>query len=256
MDKIKPEQGAFKNVPTESQNITADKLSRLLPKGSKANITNEIVKLANNMGSDCDLPQELMEEELLGYMHMVGKIPGIGVEDLIRATKYCNLKRNYDNKRAWSIVYPEKYDKLIEEKRQVDSHVSMYNNSKLVRAIDKELLIPAHLQYAPYFHAAVKKQFSLMNGNGGLDNQGEKMTVSPMVQHLAAKELALITKQPEETKIDIKVEQSDAMVASQNEMNVQLAALVDAQARRFRAGDDTADIQKVHTVNIIEAETE
>lgn len=237
-------------VPDTSQNITREKIKSLLPKGSSVQITDEILSLVHNMGDSVDLPQNLMEEEFMSYMHLVGKLSGIGIKDLISATKYCNLKRHYPNKKAWSIVFPDKYDKLIAEKRQVDSHVSMYNSSRLVQEIDKELLIPAHLQYAPYFHAAVKKQFELMNGTAGKNADGEEMTVSPMVMHLAAKELALITKQPESTTIDIKIGQSDAMLEAQQEMNNSLEQLVANQAAAFAAGKDVSDLQRIHITTV------
>ena len=254
-DKLmkKMSEDASRMTPKLSQNITRDKIRNLLPKGSQIALTDDLMSMIGTMGDDIDLPQELLEEDLMSYTYLLGQQKGSPrFEDLINAIKFCNLKRNHNTEVSWSIVFPERHAKLTAEKRKISSHVSMYNQTNLVRAIDKEMLIPAHLQYAPYFHAAVKKQFDLMNGKAGATNaDGEDMTVTPMVMHLAAKELALITKQPEEAKIDLKITQSDAMLNAQHEMNTQLENIVANQAKAFAAGGDVAQLQRVH-VNIEE----
>lgn len=255
----KPHADAYRMAPDNDQHITKEKLLRLLPKNTTVAVTDEILKLIANMGKDVDLPQDLLEEDLVSHIHLLGKQSGAGVKDLVNAIKYCNLKLNYDNKTAWSLVFPNRYKKLIDENRQVDSHVSMYNNkNKLVQAIEKAMVIPVHLQYAPYFHAAVKKQYELLNGIAGTNADGEDMTVSPMVMHLAAKELALLTKQPEEATINLKVSQSDAMIEAQNETALQLQRLVDSQAVQFANGGDISQIQKLHVTHdessVIDAE--
>jgi hypothetical protein len=195
------------------------------------------------MEEDTGLPQELLEEDVMSYTHILGGMRGVGMKDLVNAVKYCNLKRNYDNKEAWSIVFPDKYNTLVEGNKQIDNHVSMYNSSKLVVAIDKEMLIPIHLQYAPYFHAAVKKQFELMNGNASKDKQGNDVNVSPMVQHLAAKELATLTRQPEEQKLAVTVAPSDAALGLQSDMNDQLKQIVAHQKKQLEDGADILDVQ-------------
>jgi len=255
MQKASPD--AKKMVPNTPQMVTREKIKSLLPKGSQVSLTDELMDTIANMGEETDLPQELLEEDLMSYVFLLGQQKGSPrFEDLVNAIKFCNLKRNHTTELAWSIVFPVRHAKLTEEKRKISSHVSMYNQTNLVRAIDKEMLIPAHLQYAPYFHAAVKKQYDLMNGRAGATNaEGEEMTVTPMVMHLAAKELALITKQPEEAKIDLKITQSDAMLNAQHEMNAQLEHIVANQARAFASGEDVSTLQKVHVeVEVVEAE--
>lgn len=244
----KPSPEAKRLTPKTPQFITKERLKEVLPKGSRSNVTDELLTLIANMGEEVDLPQESLEEDLMSYAHLMGKSNGSPrFEDLINAVKFCNLKRNYDTVTAWSIVFPSRYKRLKEGKKQVSNHVAMYNKTKLVIAIDKEMLIPPSLQYAPYFHAAVKKQFDLMNGKAGATNaDGEEMTVTPMVMHLAAKELALITKQPEEAKIDLKITQSDAMLQAQQDMNQQLQDIVANQAKMFQAGGDVGDVQRIH----------
>jgi len=227
-------------VPFEEPNITKEKLKALLPKRTSIAITDEILRLINNIEEDTGLSQEMVEEDIMSYMHLLGG-NSFGMKDYVNAVKFCNLQRNYDNKQAWSIVFPERYDKLRAANKPVDNHVSMYSNGKLVTAINKELLIPVHIQYAGYFHAAVKKQFELMSGKS---SQGDGK-VTPMVEHLAAKELALLTAQPVDTKIDIKLSPGDAAIDMYGEMSAQIAQLVKLQKTKADAGEDITDVQVV-----------
>lgn len=247
-DKLlkKASSTATRMVPTEPQNITKERIRDLLPKRTSVSVTDEVIRLIHNMEDDTGLPQELLEEDFLGYIHLVTSGNSNSLTELVNAIKFCNLKRNYTNKEAWSITFPTKYNRLVEENMQIDNHVSMYNASKLVVAVDKEMLIPIHLQYAPYFHASVKKQFDLMNGKGtSKDKEGNFMKVTPMVQHLAAKELANLTRQPEETKLDISINPGAAAVSMQEEMNEQLRQLVAGQRQRLIDGEDIIDVQTI-----------
>lgn len=234
-------------VQREPQNITREKIKKFLPKGSSVQVTDEVLNAIAQFENDTGLPQNLLEEDFMSYMHLIGKVAGVGLMELANAIKYCNLKRNHSNKRAWAIVFPSKYDELTNAGKEIDSYVSMYNSSKLVVAIDKEMLVPAYIQYSSYHHAAIKKQYDLMRGIGS----GEDDKVSAMVQHLAAKELAILTKMPEDKSIEIKVGQSDAVMSAQQEMNNHLAAIVANQAAMFASGMKPDQIQKIHSAEVI-----
>jgi len=242
---LKPDSRARKMVPKTSQNITKERLEEMLPRGSKHNVTDTILDLIANMENDTGLPQDMMEEEVLSYMFILKKVDRAKLSELINAVKYCNLKRNYSNEKSWSIVFPDKYARLKENGMQIDNHVSMYNKSALVQEIDKEMLIPFHLQYAPYAHAAVKKQYDLMNGRSSTTAEGEPMTVTPMVQHLAAKTLFEMTSMPETAKIDLTVSKSEEELSIQQQMNDQLAQLVKQQKQRLESGESIEDVQVI-----------
>jgi len=248
-DKLlqKSSESASRMIPSAPQNITKDRIKELLPKKTNVAVTDELIHLIQNMENDTGLPQELLEEDFLGYIHLVSAQGSTNsLKELVNAIKFCNLKRNYTNKEAWSIVFPDKYAQLVQDNKPVDNFVSMYNNSKLVVAVDKEMLIPVHIQYAPYFHAAVKKQFELMNGRGTTTGKdGKPMHVTPMVQHLAAKELATLTRQPEENKLSIDINPGKEALSMQEEMNAQVSQLVAMQRRRLEAGEDIEDVQVI-----------
>ena len=237
-------------IPKESQNITREKLKKFLPKGSSVQVTDEVLEMIHNMEKDTNLPQNILEEDVMSYMHMVGKIGGVGIYELVNAIKFCNLKRNRTNREAWAIVFPKKYDELVAAGKPVDNFVSMYNQSKLVVAIDKEMIVPAHIQYSAYYHAAVRKQFQLMNG---VDSNGNE--VGGMVQHLSAKSLMELLKMPEDKSIELKIGISEAAVLQQQELNDSLKKLVEAQSAMFAKGMNAAEIQKVHSIKIVEEET-
>lgn len=237
-------------IPKESQNITREKLKKFLPKGTSIQVTDEVLEMIDNMEKDTGLPQNLLEEDVMSYMHLVGKIGGVGLSELVNAIKFCNLKRNRTNREAWAIVFPKKYDELVAAGKPVDNFVSMYNQSKLVVAIDKEMIVPVHIQYSAYYHSAIRKQFQLMNG---VDSNGND--VSAMVQHLSAKTLMELLKMPEDKSIELKIGLSDAAVAQQQELNDSLKKLVEAQSSMFAQGMNAADIQKVHTIKVIENES-
>ncbi len=244
------------NAPTvnESQNITKDKLKKFIPKGCAAAVTDEIVDIINNIESDTNLPQEYMEERILSSMHLLGG-RGVTIEQLTNAVKYCNLQQDMTNEQAWAITFPAKYDKLVSENRMVASHVSMYNKSKLVLEVTKGMLVPVHITHQPIFFKAVQKQIDLMNGISA--NEGER--VSAHVQFLASKELAEITKQPEDNTIELKIGASDAVLEVMKEQNDSISEMVRQQKEAFKRGVNVQELQKVHVVHneeIIDGEIE
>jgi len=242
---LKPDSRARKMVPKTSQNITKERLEEMLPRGSKHNVTDAILDMIANMENDTGLPQDMMEEEVLSYMFILKKVDRAKLSELINAVKYCNLKRNYSNEKSWSIVFPDKYARLKENGMQIDNHVSMYNKSALVQEIDKEMLIPVHLQYYPYMDHAIKKLYQLSKGHAAPNADGEPMTVSPMVQMLASKNLYDAVKPPEAASIDLTVSKSEEELSIQQQMADQLAQLVKTQKQQLEMGKSLDDVQKI-----------
>ena len=226
---------------TESQNITVEKLKQFMPRGTNAKVTEDIVKIIQNIENDIGVNQEYAEEQVMSCMSLMGK-QGVTLEKLVNAVKFCTLKRHYDNKKAWAIVFPTKYDELVANGRFVDSHVSEYNSTYCVVEVDKMMMVPFYLQYNHLKHEALMKQANLMRGIGANPDD----YVSPHVQHLASKTVYEMLKSPEDNTIELKVGASDALIEQHREMNENIAKLVAQQASGFRQGLNTADIQKVH----------
>jgi len=221
--------------------LTKDKLKGLMPKGTSAVVTDEVLTLINNMENDTGLPQDTLEGEVESYMHIMAS-GGTSLKDYVNAVKFCTLKRHYDVADAWSKVFPDRAHRLIEmgQEDAIPRHAYAFSTTKVATAIDKEMLIPAYLQYAPYYHAAIKKQFELLNGRSS-----SGANVTPMVEHLAAKELALLTAQPQEMTLNVTTSPSDAALSVQEEMNAQLKSLVSIQRDKLVAGEDITDVQVI-----------
>ena len=237
------------HVRTEEEII--ERLSKVYKSSISNNIKSIIAKKILNLEKDTGLPQDLLEDDVFSYMYLVKEIKGISVTHVIDAVKYCNLKRHMPNKDAWALVFPDRYKRLKEEGKFIDSHVSMYDKTKLVQTIDREMLVPLYLQYAPYLHKAIKKEYELMNGRA-FDQNGNPMKVSPHVQHLAAVALFDMVKMPEAAKIDITVSKTKEEISIQQQMAEQLAQLVKQQKARLEMGESIEDVQAIG-ININEA---
>jgi len=220
--------------------LDKEKLQRLLPKGTSHKVTDEITALVQNMENDTGLIQDYLEESLLSNLPVLREIK-VDLDDYVNAIKYCNLKRNMTNEKAWEITFPERYRKLHEEGRWNTSHVSMYNSSAIVTKIDAQMMIATHIQYAPMFHAAVMKQYDLMNGKSA---DGEP--VSPHVQHLSAKTLAELTAAPVEQKVDIKIGQSDDVKSQQEKTYKELEKIAINQQKLLEQGVPIEEVQKLN----------
>jgi len=252
------------NMPTHTkeQNITKDKLQRHLPKGSGHKVTDEILKMINQVEHDTGLEQQFMEEQILSNMNIVKDLK-ISLSAYVDAVKYCTLKQNMSNRKAWEIVFPERLDKVTklaearaaegrENSVNIDSHVSNYNNTEAVAKISAQLMVAVHIQYAPMFHASIKKQFDLMNGVGARPNDN----VSAHVQLNAAISLAELTKMPEDNKIELQIGISDEAKSVQKGLTAQLARLADSQMARLANGEGIETVQKIgiNTDAIVEAD--
>lgn len=232
-------------------NIDKEKLKRLLPKGTSHKVSDEIINLIDSMEEDTGLLQEYMEESILTHLPVLREIK-VDLDDYINAIKFCNLKRSMTNEKAWEITFPDKYKKLTDRNGKVSSHVAMYNLSKIVTKIDAQMAVAEHIQYAPYRHKAIMKQYELMNGVAS-----DGMQVSANVQHLAAKTLAELTMPPVEQKIDITIGQSDESKNAQAKMIEELRKNAENQQALLMAGHKLEDIQKLNlTIEVEEDDGE
>lgn len=256
-------KGFDASVPqySNSQGITIEKLKSFLPKGTSFEVTQAIVDKINNTGNETGLMQEVFEEKILSYMHLLnGK--GRSLEKLVNALKYCSLKLipGITNERAWAIVFPDKYDKLVLEKRFIGSHVSSYNGSDMVVDIDKLLMIPVGVEYAPMFHFGIKKLYDLSNGIGAKPED----RVSATVQMLAASKLVEITKMPEIAKVEVDVKVNQGSIIDEYEKAISMMAqaklngITDATNHKevFNIVNSSIRATKTKEPEIIDVETE
>ena len=226
------------------QNIDKEKLQRMLPKGSNHRVTDEIINMISSIEEDTGLFQDYMEESLLAQLPILATTK-VDLDDYVNAIKYCNLKQNMSNQKAWEIVFPHRVARLKKDGKydSITAHVSMFNKRDVVVKIDAQMMISAHIQYAPMFHAAVKKQFQLMNGNSA-----DGTPVSAHVQHLAAKELREIAEMPIDNTIELKIGQSDESKKSQGLMITKMAEIAQNQRELLKQGYSIEEVQKLNLV--------
>ena len=230
---------------SKSQNITKEKLKKLLPKGTSYQVADEIIDLINNIEKDTGLFQDYMEESLLSHLPVLKEVK-ISLREYVSAIKYCNLKKGMSNEEAWAIVFPEKYDKLVREGRKISSHVSMYNLSKIVTKLDAQMMVNISIQYAPVLHKALMKQVSIM----------DDPDASLMVQHLASKTLIENIKPVETQKHEIAIGQTDEAKEATSRMTDQMRIVAENQQKLLEAGHNLSDVQKLNLVIEVDVEEE
>jgi len=219
-EKVKSLSNAVVNgneqKPTD-YNLTADKVKKMLPKGSSHQVTDKVMEIIYNMEHDTGLEQNYLEEQLLSNINIVKEMK-VDMVDYIAAVKYCTLKQNMSNRKAWEITFPDRLRRAEEKlaKREaegrgnsvnIDSHVSNYNKTQLVVKIDTELSVAWHNLYMPARTQALRSLIDLGQGRAKPNADGEMMTVTPHVQFLANKEIVDVLKPPEEKKdtLDINI---------------------------------------------------
>ncbi len=235
------------------RSITSSELKALLPKGSSVKLTDSIMEDIKNIEAVTGLDQDLAEEKILSHMHLLGSIKKSNMEHLINAVKYCSLNSNYTNEESWSIVFPERAERKRREGKLISSSVCMYNQTDMVVAVQKAMVLPDYLFYQKYHHESIKKQYDLMNGIGARGT-----VASPHVQHLAAKEMYELTKMPEENSLVLKVGMDDETKSIQKGFMEQLRKNTLMQKARMDKGASIEDVQRIglSSDKIIEAEVE
>ena len=229
--------------------IDKDKLKKMLPRGTSHKVTDEIIELISSMEEDTGLLQDYLEESLFTYLPVLREVR-VGLKEYVNAIKYCNLKRTMTNEKAWQIVFPDRYEKLVQEGRWNTSHVSMYNNSPLVVKIDTQMALAVSIQYAPVFHKQVMKHVQLSDG---ISSNG--MPVSATVQQLASAKLLDILAPPKEQEISLKIGQSDEAKASQEAMFDEMRRIAENQQKLLAEGHSLSDVQKLNmSIEIVDEE--
>jgi hypothetical protein len=223
------------------QAITVEKLKKFAPKGTSKEALENVVEMINNVGKD-HLLEDIFAENVLSYASLASG-SGVGLEQVVRAVKYCSLKRlkGMTNIKAWAITFPDRYDKLTGEKRYADSHASEYNSSPLVAKIDEQMMISDGVKFWHYRYASIQKQYELMNGiAAGEDSDGNPLRVSPHVQHLAANALYNMTKMPEKAKVEVDVKINQGSIIDEYEKAIGMMA--HAKMAAIEQGNNMFDI--------------
>jgi hypothetical protein len=221
--------------------LDRETLSRYLPKGVSAKLTDEVLDMLNNVELATGVDQDLFNEQICSYAHLIKN--GAGIEKLANAIKYVNLRMlpKMGNAKAWEIVFPDKAKEIRARGQNVDSFASMYNSSKLVVEVQKLVMVPVNISHAPVHNAMLKKLFDLTNGIGAKEGD----YVSPTVQMGAAVELLKATAMPEDTNMNITVGLNEEAKTFQKSVMEQIAQVAAQQRDRLTKGESIQDVQQL-----------
>lgn len=220
-------------------------IKKLLPKGCKsATITDHVVNLINNMADGADIEQEQMFENFAEYVQYMEVGRGVTIEKIVNAIKFCTLtiQCGISQEKAYSLVFPEKYEEVTSEDREIRGFVSAYASTKTVTTVQKMMVVPVSLSKRHFFDEALMKNVNLMRGIGASEDD----KVSPMIQQQAAKTVLEYTKPDEEKTINVKVGKSDDEINEMKKLNNNIAAIVQHNMNSFKAGMSIEEAQKIH----------
>lgn len=238
-------------IHSKSQNIDKEKLIRFLPKGASHKVSDKIIEIINNIEYDTGLNQEYMEEKILANMTIVKDLK-LSLEEYVNVIKYCTLKQNLTNRKAWEIVFPDRLKRLedlIEQRKKegkpetvnINSHVSNFNKTEAVLRIDAQMALAVSIEYAPYRQMAIMKLVNLTNGIASNPNT----RVSAHVEHLSAAKLYDITKVPEDNTFKVEMGMSEKAIEVQKGLMKEVARMADAQFKAAESGMKLDDVQKL-----------
>lgn len=193
--------------------LDAVTLKTAMPKQYKGSITQDLLDSFNSRLTDATREMSLENVVTFNNVLVDGKYSTKHYLDVITyvSHKLCGLS----NTEAWKLTFPDRYKRCKEQNRtakDLSSYVSNFHNRPLVSHILSQVMIPAHVSYAQYFHESIKKHVDLMR------NADKERT-----QLDAAISLANILKAPEDKKlvIDVGVATSSAL----EDLKVATAAL-------------------------------
>ena len=219
-------------------------IMKLFPRAfGRFNIDEETVDAINYMGTVVGIPAEVIEPIFIKYIPFLKKAPISTVLGLVHAIQFCLLKEDMNLTDAYSKVFPERVARMEEEGIYVTRAASAFNRTTtLVKMIADDMTLQLHEKYPHHLDAAVEKQREIMDGKAK-DHKGKDLNVSPHIQHLAAIELALLTKAPDVLKVEHSgsVEQTSV----QDLMMEQLKAIAVAQREQLDNGVDIIDAQVI-----------
>ena len=259
-----------------------DVVRSILPDRYSRKLDDTIMKMISGMGRSIDMDEEVMQD-----MFVQG-IPALSRAGTSRTTvtKYVDALRfvasklkTESNVEAYKLTFPEKSMEAIKlgKEDNLNAMASFMNNSPLVVAIEADMMVDMHIQYAGMRHKAIQHQFNLMNGHASpskvamfeRDENGKvvkdeygrpiKMrypdgsivydlvypSVSPTVQQLASKTVLELTNIPIDTTIKIEHSINDETLNATRDTNNRLHELAKAMHDNLANGGDLNKIQVI-----------
>jgi hypothetical protein len=253
---------------------TKEAVIEVLPPGSAARVTDEVMRLIKMMGKDTGIMQDYMENQFMSNASVLKGDSRTSIKEYVDALRFVTLKQRMTNEEAWKITFPDRVQRLKDNGtyKNIGSNVSMYNKKNLVVKIEANMIVDFNRFYDWARHEAMMKNVHLMRGEAApttvpmmkkdkktgeqklvKDNNGNVIyntiyhKVSPVVQQLAASKILEITKPAEEQTVNLKIALTDEAIAQQKETSDALRMIAIEQRRALMSGANIEDVQVIGT---------
>ena len=209
--------------------LTKDMIQKALPANMKANVSDGLVDLVNNITNDPIVAQSI-RDNFISYTGVM-KEGRFNTKDYLYAVAFVSYKLMGDtNKEAYFKTFPDRYQDMLARgvsDKDMSSYVASYARGKLVNLILEQSLVPSWVLNQDLYQKALNTQADLM-----LTAKSEK------VRSDAANSLLTHLKQPETQKVQLDIGVKETSVVQ--DMRNAVQALAAAQRDQIRAGQATA----------------
>ena len=137
-------------IANRTPDITKAALKEVVPPHFKSIINDEMVDTLNSALENIE-ERRIFKDTLLGATATIANNPNISFDDYANACKfvtYLALDENQGKglaKRAYARTFPDRFERLLLEKKPVDNYVSVYKRSKSVMLVTQAMSLPFHV---------------------------------------------------------------------------------------------------------------
>ena len=241
--------------------MSKEQLMAVLPKGSRAKVTDKVLELLNSVEDD-GIDQGYMREKVMSFADVL-KDGKYSIEEYLNAIKYnIAVANGMSNKNAYIMVFPERAAEIERKSKirakeieqglakspiDIDNYVSMYNKGDLVVEIKARMMLDIAIMNQPVNAEALQVKINLMRGIAAPAPDGTRQRVTPLVQLQAAEAVFKATEMPKDNTIQLKVGYDEQALEIQKGISEQLRAMAEAQMANFKKDRNSlGEIQKLN----------
>jgi len=224
------------------EEFTEENLSTVL---NITSVPKELIDKINKLSQDDELSQTF-KDNFIDYTTVLTK-GAFSPEQYVNAVQYVSYRlMGHNVRQAWMKTFPER-ERALQAKgnssKDINSHASMYNKTKLVNMITEQTLVPSYVINNSYFQEALDTQVKLMRDS----------EVSPKVRSDAAKAVLEYTVMP-----DALLANKDEVATKSLDIIEQLSKSVNAlaQAKQSSIIEGTVTTKEVAQMSIYQDKVE
>ena len=145
--------------------LTKDMIQKALPANMKANVSDGLVDLVNNITNDPIVAQSI-RDNFISYTGVM-KEGRFNTKDYLYAVAFVSYKLMGDtNKEAYFKTFPDRYQDFLSRgvsDKDMSSYVASYSKGKLVNLILEQSLVPTWVLNQDVYQKAINTQAQIMN---------------------------------------------------------------------------------------------